>query len=464
MEDGSRFSYDMASLTEGYTQRLVTLVNKANAGTYDMIQATSGLRLVVDCESLNHNSSLRNLGNGYTYSGYFPKSGAVTVGFYMKTPATIATTKTLFGTNDASNHRLGFDMTSAGQFQARIGNNSSILASGTYTTSTVYYVVIRASGTSLDMWVNGTQVITAAAYTFSGTSSTQLLFHCGGSTVSNTPSQYWNEGYLGDFVLLERSISDSELASLHAYFAARVAARVTYKEIPIFGDSLAAGFNTGVDYTSAANEQPNHRIRQVRRVTNDGLVIPATVPLQNKTANDGAVGAGFRYAKKLLAAETDPNVCYLLVPCAQSGSGIVGAAAEWKTPSGARYTEAITRVNAALGKGVSASLHSAILSIGTNDKGGGYTTATYKVELDALINGLRSGITGGTNLKFLMTGQVDPQVDAVIEPALSDTPNRLSNVKFQALTGIPVEADNTHPTGAGARTIDDNHYANFLTM
>lgn len=469
LEDGSKYDFDMTGLGEGYVQPVNKVVNKGSTGaTNDLVQASGSLRLIVDQDNLNHNSSLRNRGNGFHDSGYKPTSGAFSFGFYCKTP-NVASDRGVIGTNDNANHKMAvFWMGgSTSKLRFRIGA-TDIDTVATYPMETVLAILVVGTGTTVSVWVNGVQVITNTAYTFTGTSTTNLLFHGSGSGAGNTAGSFWNGGYLGSFFLVNRALNAEEITKTNTWLNSKSSAYVTYLVVPIGGNSLAAGFNgpnaadgTGVaaDYTDPTKEQPNMRIRQLRRVSNANLTIPATMPLQNKSALTGAVGIGFQYAKRILEQVTDPNVCVLLVPCAQSGSGISGVAslAEWKYPTGVQYLELIARTKVALTKGVSAQPYGLLFEIGSNDKGK-FTNSQYKGHIDAMFNGFRDGIPGANNMKITISGMVPAQVDGTIQPAVEDTPNRLPNVSFISAIGLVTESDNLHPNVPNNRILDNRHY------
>lgn len=463
--DYSQIHFNSAILNN-YTS-VNKLVNKANAGTYDADQGASANKLMFNCHELNNHIALQNLGNGYAQTYYAPKMGAdgcISFACTLKVPTSLTSSRAAFGVNDNSGHRFYVQLETTGQISVGIGN-VNLSSTATFTAGQVLYVVgvtRNVSGTKyIDVWVNGTKVIDNQTFTFSGTSGQTMLIH--GRTTGATPGNFFNTGYVGDIIVVERSITDAERTSLETYLAEKTTDNVQIKVIIVAGQSNAQGINDGADYTDVTKEKPDYRIWQVAgvNVSNENAIIPAWEPLKNRSQDTNAVGLGFAAAKAYLATNDNPNVRVLIVPCAKGDTGFISG--EWVRTTGSLYTNLVAKANLALGVGSNVELLWMLWQQGERDVGS-LTQVQYQDYYLDMVTGYRSEITGGSGLKVTAGEMVPDFSGGAIRTAVANLPNVDPITAFVSSAGLTDEGDNLHFDAASSRVMAQRHFDAYDNM
>lgn len=202
-----------------------------------------------------------------------------------------------------------------------------------------------------------------------------------------------------------------------------------------------------------------------------GAEVQAVEPLSHpfNTPQAGTIGHGWTVARQY--ALEHPSVRVIVMPLARTGSGFFYSTTDTYTWAPSRegeagkinlYREAITRTNEA------ASRYEGVVRVamiiwhqGEADAMGDTTQTAYANELDALITGFRTNITGAAEAPFIL-GQLGHEFREVrqegtvaqINAAHLDTPNRVSRtaVALAPPAGY-MQADNTHFTGLGQKLL-----------
>lgn len=253
-----------------------------------------------------------------------------------------------------------------------------------------------------------------------------------------------------------------------------------YHIVLLAGQSNMRGGYGPVNMTTDAT---NPRIAMLERqytpstgvvLENDlGPIVLAEHPLSNRwrdTASppgENTVGPGLAYAKELLATlPVDEGV--LLVPCAQGAtycmttpplsSDVTWAPVPGGGRSNAPFVDSVDRTNRMIGLGHE--LHSILWCQGENEAAQAtMAEATYSGYFDAVVNALRTQITGATSIPFVAV-QIGKFLDGGTYPnmpnvnaSIADLPNRLGDCAYVDSTGYTAGADNLHYDAASARLI-----------
>lgn len=176
----------------------------------------------------------------------------------------------------------------------------------------------------------------------------------------------------------------------------------------------------------------------------------------------GTIGLGMSFARAYL--QTIPVTRkILLLPQAQGGTGF--ADNRWN-PGNDLYNSAVNNTNAALALDPKNRLVAILWHQGENDTGV-LTKAQYISRLDAMINGMRSSITGATNTRFILGEMVRDWVgtDAgrlAIQQATQETLTRLYYTAVTSSLGLVGSGgDNIHFSGASCRTLGQRYFNNL---
>lgn len=190
----------------------------------------------------------------------------------------------------------------------------------------------------------------------------------------------------------------------------------------------------------------------------------AVEPLDHVSKPSSSIGFAQKFAKDYIAAgKLAAGRKILLVPCAQSGTGFVTG--HW-TPAGVRYTDMLSRTNAAVAGLPDAVVKGLLWHHGESDVG---SSGTYAASLDTMIAGFRSGVTGASNAKFVCGGLADAFVAAngtgatTVQAALSGVGGRVSGAAFASAAGLAT-SDGTHFTAAAQRTLGASYFTAYDTV
>lgn len=188
-----------------------------------------------------------------------------------------------------------------------------------------------------------------------------------------------------------------------------------------------------------------------------GAIIEAVEPLPGLvTPGYGpptGIGPGMAFARALLPTlPADDTI--LLVPNAVGSTLLV---TDWSPDvSNNRYTQAITRTNAALAAGEGAVLSGFLWLQGESDALNNIPGTAYEPLLDDLIAGMRTAITDADDAPFLVLGMVPEFTSgtaAEIRAVHADTPNRVTGTAYVPGPADHHMGDSLHYDGPGQRTL-----------
>lgn len=328
----------------------------------------------------------------------------------------------------------------------------------------------------------------------SGTSSCTGVYGNSGAFATSTGTFAMN-GLFGEMMVFNKTLTAQQREDVLDYLTAkwRALTEVTkYHVVLLAGQSNMRG---GYGPVNRTDDLTDPRIAMLERTYNPttgvvieddaGPIVLAEHPLSNRWRDNASppsedtVGPGLAYAKALLATlPSDEGV--LLVPCAQGATYVMDAPplssdVTWSpTPSGgsagnAPLIDAVDRTNRMLALGHE--LHSILWCQGENEAARPtMAEATYAGYLDAVVNYLRTEITGATNTPFIAV-EIGPFLDggsfpnaANVNAAINDLPNRLSNCAVVDTSDLTSGGDNVHYDAASARTIGARCWTAYGTI
>lgn len=214
-----------------------------------------------------------------------------------------------------------------------------------------------------------------------------------------------------------------------------------------YGDPLNAGIDIG-----------HARLFQWNQA---GAIVSGAEPLDHVDRQATLIGHAVAWARDYYI----PNALaagrrVLLVPCAKGGTGFVTN--EWN-PGDPLYNAAISRTLAALAAApVGSVIKGCLWHQGENDAQAAVSGPTYRANLEAMIAGMRSGLSS-SQLPFILGGMTDQSVGqtggAIIEHVIRQTTNRLNYTGF-ANSQLPsaLGALNVHFTAAEQRTFAGRYW------
>jgi hypothetical protein len=224
-----------------------------------------------------------------------------------------------------------------------------------------------------------------------------------------------------------------------------------YDIILLIGQSNMVGRRGPVDGVLDAT---NVRISQFGNSSQ--AVTLASDPLDHLDETSNTVGMGLTLAKAHLATlPSNRNV--LLVPSADGGTGF--GTGFWRS-GGTGYSSAVSSTNAALlVGGLDNRLIAMVWHQGESDRG--MSESQYSTDLDSLISGFRSEITGASGTTPVIVGEVptwSTQYGAGVAAALADTPSRTSNTAWVPTSDLVDGGDSLHFDAASLRTLGSRYY------
>lgn len=212
-----------------------------------------------------------------------------------------------------------------------------------------------------------------------------------------------------------------------------------------------------------------------QRGASQGVEIRATDPITHPYANPVANSIGYGWTVARQYALENPGVRVVVIGLAKSGSGFWAPSdptyswapsREGETGIASLYRNAITRANDSIASYTGTKRVAMFLwHQGEGDAVGETTNAAYEAELTALINGLRTNVTGAEESIFLI-GQLGwefrnvraPGTWAQIDEAQQNVPNLVPRTAFASAPpqGHMFE-DNTHFTGLGQKLLAESY-------
>ena len=348
---------------------------------------------------------------------------------------------------------------------------------GTMRHTLIQHSYIEATGTTTQyMYIDGR--LRSGAVTRSGVSGTEAAF-----TVNVGTGSAPLNGLFCEMVVFNKTLTPTERTAVLNELTLKwraLEAVTKYHIVLLAGQSNMRGAYGPVNLTADITDP---RIAMLEREYNSstgvvlendlGPIVLAENPLSNRwrdTATpppEDSVGPGLTYAKELLAT-LPAGEGVLLVPCAQGATycmttpplspDVTWAPIPGGGRSNAPFVDAVARTNRMIGLGHE--LHSILWCQGENEAAQAtMAEATYSGYFDAVVNAMRTQITGATSIPFVAV-QIGKFLDGGTYPnmpnvnaSIADLPNRISNTAYVDSTGYTAGADNLHYDAASARLI-----------
>jgi len=449
--DENNFSYEGTFNTSDDFIYVGSIKNKFDNTIYTATPVSRTQTIGIESNGINGlNSFHGGSANGYLKTGYFP-SGGTSMTIVMKGQMPAVSNRSFFGCNDSSNKRFYLDVVSNGTL--RVGFGSAVLTTTkTFATGDVIDFRLTYNGTVLNVWINGVKEFTNQSATFTGTSSTEVLFMCRGS--NGNPTQYMNRtGLVSDFFIFKGVMSDQDFLNYDYYTQQKYTNRRIYRGIILKGQSNTSGVVAG-EANHATTEKPDFRIHQIWRSTNtdlDGKLNLAYEPLKHVAAEPNACTFGFALAKLFKAQETNPNIHYLLVPTALGNTGYNSTSEQWRVGD-PLHEDLILRANLAAQYNPSTFEWIALTEIlGERDSFNNATRVQYSDWQEAATADIRSEVTKGTGMPYITSGLVPEfgggSISSLtpVELAIQDTPTRITRSAYINTSDlIGFTGDNLH--------------------
>ena len=202
------------------------------------------------------------------------------------------------------------------------------------------------------------------------------------------------------------------------------------------------------------------QVRQWGRVApNDGVLIPASNPLEHVDPHGGDMGLDITFSIDFVQA--NPGRPLILVPSADGGTNL--GSGDWQK-GGTRYNDAVARANAALVASPEAVFAGFLWHQGESDLG----NANYQAQLDQMIADFRSDVTGAAEAPFVLGGFSDAYVGtdtarAAIRDIVLDTPNRVAGTAVAAASDLTL-FDGLHFDAASLRILGERYFAALSSL
>jgi hypothetical protein len=262
---------------------------------------------------------------------------------------------------------------------------------------------------------------------------------------------------------LTGAVTGAQIAADPALTATYAPSKVGYDIIIVAGQSNMAGWSL-MPSNIAVSDPVNPRIDQWGTHVTLGIK-PASEPLDMYTTPAG-IGPALQFARWYTARALSPNRKLLIVPVAKGGTPFEGASSPsgftWKVGRNDvtnLYDNMITQANAAKAAadaiaGTTNTFVGVLWLQGETDGDNGTTGPTYRTDLDALLNGIRTAlalsslpIVVGTMVPEYLTTGTRKAIDAVHR----STPLRFAKADVAiGATGMN-KGDGNHYSEAGQR-------------
>ena len=195
---------------------------------------------------------------------------------------------------------------------------------------------------------------------------------------------------------------------------------------------------------------PRGTLQLGRTPPDDGVPVPATVPLDHRNENSGDMGLDVGFAQAWAAQ--NPGAVLVLAPEAE-GSTALGTG-HWQK-GGACYDAAVARLNGLFAANPDVMLAGFLWHQGESDAG----NPQYAAQLDRTIADLRADVTAaGPETPFVLGQLAAPWVAGgadrqAVQDIISDTPARLAHTAVVSSAGLAVLPDGVHFDAASLRTL-----------
>lgn len=190
---------------------------------------------------------------------------------------------------------------------------------------------------------------------------------------------------------------------------------------------------------------------------------------QEPTDLDGTyadrIGFGLQFGKLYYAAA---GRHVLLVQCGEGSTGFSNS--RWRVGDDL-YLAAIARANSALGSRTGNRLGGLLWHGGETDALASWTESQYATAFDAMVVGLRAGITGASQMPVVVGGMLSAFVNgnvarAPVQAALVATPGRITKAAYADPLSPTVltSDDGVHFKATAQRTLAGRYYSAFASI
>ncbi len=196
-----------------------------------------------------------------------------------------------------------------------------------------------------------------------------------------------------------------------------------------------------------------------REDNDDGMLIPASVPLQHDDAVAGRMGLDIQFAIDYKVA--NPDVTLVFIPSARRATGF-DRPGEWRVDD-SRYNDAVNRVNACMTANPSFIFKGILWHQGERDRD---NVPAYYAFYDDLINSMRDDIIVADDTTPFICGGLAPNYmsfrgrfsDAeLVQAYLEDTPNRIPHTAYVENIGLTDIGDDIHFDAESTRELGSRY-------
>ncbi|MGG6281781.1 sialate O-acetylesterase [Leptolyngbya sp. AN03gr2] len=141
-----------------------------------------------------------------------------------------------------------------------------------------------------------------------------------------------------------------------------------------------------------------------------GQISPAANPLRFAANNPDLVGFVYDFAKLHHATITEPGRGTMIVPAADNGTGFSDN--QWN-PGNSKYNAAVNATNQLIAQNPQNRIVAIVWLQGETDFVNNMSSSLYQTRLDAMIDAMRTAITGAANVPFIAGEMVPEWIESV---------------------------------------------------
>ena len=321
-------------------------------------------------------------------------------------------------------------------------------------TGTPALLTLRVGSHGVEIWRNG------ILYALDTSDSLSSIVSVGSGSLILGAESGGNRavGDIGEVILYDHSITDSELASLHTYLNGRSGTGSTFTDKKAF---LLIGQSNMVGRDS--NDSGANYPEGTLQYDQDGTIRAAISPLDHHDAGAGTMGLAKQYAIDYQAANTNTQIVFL--PYAKGETGF--AAGDWEKGD-FYYEAAVDAANDYFAANPSVTLEQILVQLGETDAQDGNTN--FAADMDQFIADLRSDITAADSTTPLTWGGMVPSWASVdvnarlsVQADIEDVGNRNPYTAYVSSAGLTDRGDDIHFDNTSVRTLGSRHYTALAT-
>lgn len=228
---------------------------------------------------------------------------------------------------------------------------------------------------------------------------------------------------------------------------------VGYDVILLVGQSNMVGRYGSIDPVLDATDS-----RVMQYGTTRQTLELAENPLDHRDEGADTVGLGLSLGKAYADNYLEAGRKVLLVPAAKGGTGFSDG---YWVQGGQGYNNAIGRANEAIALGENSRI--VLIAWHQGEKDNALTESEYANFLDTLISEFRGGITGASDVPFIV-GEIPTASNsygAGVDAALNNTTQRVSNTGFVTTEDLSLGNDSLHFTAESCRTMGSRYATEY---